>query len=163
MPVRDLIRQTLDNSDQIVNAYIGDLSDADLMVRPAAGMNHIAWQLGHLISAERMFAEMVKPGVAPPLPAGFDEAHNKEATTSDDTKKFRTKAEYIDIWKAQRAATKSILDGMSDAELDAPSTNRFQGMAPTQGSVLLFNATHVLMHVGQWVGVRRQLGKPIVI
>ena len=29
---------------------IDDLSDSDLMVRPAPGCNHIAWQLGHMIS-----------------------------------------------------------------------------------------------------------------
>ena len=39
-----------------------DLSDADLLVRPAPSANHIAWQLGHLIASERNLVEAAAPG-----------------------------------------------------------------------------------------------------
>ncbi len=32
--------------------YLGDLTDADIMVRAIPDTNHIAWQLGHLIQSE---------------------------------------------------------------------------------------------------------------
>ena len=55
MGPKDVIKQTLDMSDFILNKYIDDLSDADLRVRPIEGMHPIALQLGHLIAGEQMF------------------------------------------------------------------------------------------------------------
>ena len=34
-------------------AYVQDLADADLLLRPVPGINHIAWQLGHLITGSK--------------------------------------------------------------------------------------------------------------
>ena len=65
MSPKDALRLSIGMSDYIINAYINDLDDADLLIRPVPGMNHIAWQLGHLIAAERTFIEMVKPGLVP--------------------------------------------------------------------------------------------------
>jgi hypothetical protein len=150
-------------SDYVLNNYMADLSDADLRVRAVEGMNPIAWQLGHLITTERMFVEGVKPGSCPPVPEGFAEAHGKGTGQAEDTSKYRTKAEYLDLWKAQRAATKAVLDALTDEELDAPGPERFRRMAPTAGSVLNFAGIHALMHLGQFVGVRRLLQKPVTI
>ena len=61
MNAKDPIKHNLDMSDMIVNSYVGDLSDADFLAVPVPGMNHIAWQLGHLISVERMVIEGIKP------------------------------------------------------------------------------------------------------
>jgi hypothetical protein len=163
MQAKELINHSMDMSDRIVTNYLGDLTDDDLFRRPVAGMNHIAWQLGHLISAERMFVEAVRPGTSPALPEGFDERHSKEASKSDDRSKFLSKAEYLSLMQAQRAATKKALDSMSDKDLNAPAPERFQAMWPKVGDIFLLTGQHVVMHVGQWVAVRRQVGKPVVI
>jgi DinB family protein len=163
MHAKDVIRENLDMSEFIVTSYLGDLSDVDLMLRPVEGMNHIAWQVGHLISSERQFIEGIKPGSCPALPAEFETLYTKEGTRVDDGTKFRTKAEYLDLWKAQRAATKAALDTIPDSKLDEPAPEQFRQFAPTVGSVLSMVGTHTLMHVGQWVGVRRKLKKPISI
>ena len=65
MGPKDVIRNTLEMSDFIIKSYIKDLSDADLRLRPVEGMHPIALQLGHLIAAERLFMEWIKPGSAP--------------------------------------------------------------------------------------------------
>ena len=59
MSPKDALRLSIGMSEYIVNAYINDLDDAELLIRPVPGMNHIAWQLGHLIASERNFVEMV--------------------------------------------------------------------------------------------------------
>jgi uncharacterized damage-inducible protein DinB len=161
VPAKEIIRSTLDGSDRILKKYVDDLNDADLLVRPVEGMNHIAWQLGHLIWAERWFVEMVKPGVSPPLPEGFKEKHDKEGHESDAG--FATKAEYLSLWDAQRSATKKVLDDLSEEELAQPGPERFRTMAETVGALLNFAGTHALMHLGQFAAVRRKLKKPIVI
>lgn len=165
MNAKDVIRQSLDMGDSIVNGFLKDLDDADLLVRPVEGTNHIAWQLGHLIISERGMVEAIKPGTCPPLPDGFEEAHGRDeaATSSNDPARFRSKAEYLQLMQAQHAATKAVLDGLSEAELDAPGPESLRRMAPTVGSVMALTGNHVLMHVGQFVGVRRKCHKPVVI
>ena len=114
MGPKDVIKQTLDMSDFIVDKYLADLSDQDIRLRPIDGMHSIALQLGHLIAGERMFTELVKPGSSPPLPDGFKEAHdikNKELSDAG----FLSKDKYVELLKAQRAATLAVLDEVPDS------------------------------------------------
>ena len=165
MHAKDAILSTYAMSERVVDRYLEDLSDADILVRPVPGQNHIAWQLGHLILSERGMLEGVKPGSSPALPAGFEEAHGRDeaSTRSDDAARFLSKSRYQELMKAQRDATKAALAAASEADLDAPGPERMRQMAPTAGAVYLLVGTHVLMHVGQFVGVRRALKKPVAI
>ena len=71
-----VIGTALASTQHIVNWYVSDLSDADLLVRPTAGANHIAWQLGHLIASETRLVRSQLPDASyPGLPAGFAEQH----------------------------------------------------------------------------------------
>lgn len=162
MNAKAAIRNTIDMSDFIVQSYIGDLTDAELLERPAEGMNHVAWQLGHLIAAERMFVEMLRPGTSPALPDGFADAHSKEAAGSSDPSKFLPRARYQELWKVQREASLRVLEAVDDAELGEKS-EKYPEYAQTPGAILNMVGIHPLMHVGQWVIIRRKAGKPIVI
>jgi hypothetical protein len=165
MNAKDAILSVYNSSATILEKYLGDLSDADLLVRPGPGQNHIAWQLGHLIVSERYMLESIKPGSSPELPAGFAEAHGRDeaSTASDDPARFATKAAYLDLMKAQREASKTVLDVLSESDLDAPSSEPLRNRFPTVGSVMLLIGTHGIMHSGQFVTVRRKLNKPVVI
>ena len=163
MNAKDVLSQTLGLNDAILNAYLGDLTDSDLLIRPVPGQNHIAWQMGHLISSERSMVEGIRPGSCPALPEGFDEAHNRDACTSDDPARFLSKARYLELYQAQRGATKALLESLGDSELDAPGPERLRKMAPTVGGTFTLIGNHVLMHVGQFVSVRRLLKKPVTI
>jgi uncharacterized damage-inducible protein DinB len=161
MGPKDAIKQTLDLSDYIIHAYVGDLADADLRLRPVDGMHPIALQLGHIIAGENAFCNMITPGSAPPLPAGFTEAHDfKNKDLSDSG--FVSKDKYVELLKAQRTATKAILDAVPDSDLDDTRGGKLPSYAPTVGSLLLLIGTHALSHAGQFVAVRRTLKKPIV-
>ena len=163
MNVKEVIAATLDTSSMVLNAYIGDLSDADLMVRPAEGCNHVAWQLGHLISSEAMLLGMVAPGAAPELPEGFAEKHSKEQSGDDNPANFCSKQEYLDLFDKVHAATKTALEKVTEADLDQPSPENFREMFPKMGNVWVLLAIHGMMHAGQFVPVRRKLGKPVTI
>src|SRR5262249_38143819 len=89
MNARDAIRIALQATHGMLNSYVSDLSDADLLVRPVPNANHIAWQLGHLISAEVGLLGPVLPGLVPvPLPPGFKEQHDKATASVDPPKGF---------------------------------------------------------------------------
>ena len=107
--------------------------------------------------------EAIRPGSCPPLPEGFEANHDREDTTSDDPARFLSKDEYLDLFNAQRAATKAVLDSLTDEDMDAPGPEKFRKMFPTVGNFFVLIGTHVIMHVGQFVAVRRKLNKPIAI
>lgn len=163
MTAKESIRHSLATSERILLAYLNDLSDEDLLVRPIAGMNPIAWQVGHLIVSERNMAETVKPGVSPPLSDAFTELHARDDTKVKPEAGWATKDEYIKLWKAQRAATLQALESTPEADLAKPSPERMHRVAKTLGEVLNMAGLHILLHSGQFVAVRRQLKKPIAI
>jgi DinB superfamily len=161
MGPKDVIKQTLDMSDFILDKYLSDLSDADLRLRPIEGMNPIALQLGHLVVAEQAFNNMINPGTAPELPVGFKEAHdlkNKELSDAG----FVGKEKYVELLKAQRAATLATLSALSDSELDDTRDGKLPTFAPTVGALLTIAGAHALGHYGQFVAVRRMLKKPVL-
>jgi len=162
MNTQEAIGVTFATGSMVLDGYFGDLSDAELMTRPAEGCNHLAWQLGHLIASECKLLEMVAPGTAATLPEGFAEQHDKDHAGEDDASKFCTKQEYLDLFEKVRAATLASLAKFSDADLDKPGPEEYVNFCPTVGHIFVFLATHGMMHAGQFVPVRRKLGKPIL-
>jgi hypothetical protein len=154
------IRSALELPDFVVRSYLEDLSDADLLVRPLATMNHIAWQLGHLIASENGHIEHVAPGAMPPLPAGFAQRHARQSAASDDPADFLSKAEYLEQMRQQRAGTLAALEQFSDEQLAAPAPESIRYLGPTVGCVFAGESAHWMMHAGQWAVVRRRLGRP---
>lgn len=163
MQAKDAIREAARLGQMVLKAYIGDLTDAELMKRPGTGCNHIAWQLGHLIASEASLVNMVVPGAGAVLPEGFAEKHSKETVGSDDPTQFCTKQEYLDLLDKSQAAAMAALASYPEANLDLPSPEPMRGLVPTMGGVFTLIATHTMMHAGQFVPVRRALGKPVVI
>jgi hypothetical protein len=158
MKAQDVIKGSIDSGSMVANGYLADLTDAELLHRPAPACNHINWQVGHLIVAENELISKVAPGVMPELPAGFAEKYTPEKSKSDDPKAFCTKAELLRVHQQQRAATLAALGKMSETDLDKPSGVEW---APNAGAVFATAAGgHWMMHVGQWAVVRRQLGRP---
>jgi uncharacterized damage-inducible protein DinB len=160
MDSRGAIQIGIQCSDQIVQGYLSDLTDAELLVRPVPGINHIAWQLGHLIASEHGMLSAAFPGSMPALPAGFAEKHSKETAASDNPADFLTKAKYLELMTEQRQAALASLAKQSDADLDLPSPESVRSYAPTMASLFSLIGSHWMMHVGQWAVIRRKLGRP---
>lgn len=163
MQTKDAIRCGMDMSLHVLNAYLSDLTDADLMERPTPECNHLAWQLGHLIASEVSLLESVCPGKAAALPEGFAEQHAKDKAEEDDPDQFRTKAEYQQLYGDVRAATLNALDELSDDALDQEGPEWAREMFPTVAHLFTLIGSHPMMHAGQFAVVRRRLGKPILM
>jgi hypothetical protein len=162
MNAKDAIQTALTSTQSMLGMYLGDLSDADLVVRPVPNANHIAWQLGHLISSEQKLAAQVPGAAYPELPAGFAEHHDSKNASVDPPKGFGSKASYLDLFNKTRAATLANLAKLKEADLDKPTQGQMAAYAPTLGALLLLVSNHTLMHMGQFTVVRRKLGKPVL-
>ncbi len=158
MNAKDAIKQVVDFSHNIVRDYVQDLTDAELLTRSVPNANHIAWQLGHLIAGDAQMVGLLgrKPAV---LPSGFVEQHTPESARSDDPAKFRRKGEYLDLAEKSRVATQAAIDATPESQLDQPAPEPMRAYAPTIGAALMILGTHWLMHAGQFVPIRRRLGK----
>ncbi len=161
MSLKDNIRWQIEQCHWLTTAYVQDMTDADLLLRPVPGMNHVAWQLGHLITASKMMlGELGQP--APALPAGFEEGYTKETSGSDDPARFATKDVYLDLAAKIKAASLVAVDAIPERKLDEPAPEQMREYAPTVAAVLTLVGTHWLIHSGQFVALRRKLGKPVL-
>ena len=160
---KEAIKSSLDISLHVLNTYISDFSDAELLERPGSACNHLAWQLGHLIASEVQLLESICPGKAASLPDGFAEKHSKETTGDNDAANFCTKAEYEELFATVRSATLKALEEIDDEALDAPAPDWIREHFPTVGHMFTLIGTHPMMHAGQFAVVRRQTDKPILM
>jgi uncharacterized damage-inducible protein DinB len=163
MTAKDTLKTALTSTQHMLGMFVADLSDADFLVRPVPTANHIAWQLGHLISAEHQFIGLAGGAdAAPKLPEGWGEQHGKKTAHEEPPKRFATKAQYLELFNKTREAALGTLAKLSDADLDKPTTGDMAKFAPTTGSLFLLMANHTMMHAGQFTVVRRKLGKPVL-
>src|SRR5436309_179796 len=105
MNAKDAIQRALESSHHVLKWFLSDLSDADLLVRPCPGANHIAWQLGHLVVAETRFQNLIPGAATPELPAGFADQYNKETAAAEPPRGFRAREEYLGLYDRARGAT----------------------------------------------------------
>lgn len=159
MDTKTAIKTALANAEMISMGYLEDLTDAEMMHRPAEGCNHIKWQLGHLIHSENRIMNSCYPESMPPLPDGFAEKYDREKCDSDDANGFDDKATLLDIYRQQRAGTLALLEQVDVDELSQPGPESIRSYAPTLGAAFLMQDSHWVMHAGQWAVIRRQLGR----
>jgi hypothetical protein len=160
---REAIQVALRSTKSLVDMYLSDLSDADLLVRPVPGANHIAWQIGHLIFSEPYLVKQQLPDVPyPDLPADFAERYGRKGATLDGPDGFLTRGEYLGLFDRVRSATIDAVGKLSDADLDRATTGQMAPFAPRLGDYFQLVANHTLMHAGQFTVVRRKLGKPVL-
>src|ERR1043165_9041793 len=118
MNSKDAIKIGIDVGQFISTGYLKDLTDQELLHRPAKGANHINWQLGHLIQSENEMMEIALPGSMPDLPSGFAEKYTKDTAASDNASQFLKKDDLLKVFEEQRAATLRALEKVSEADLD---------------------------------------------
>jgi hypothetical protein len=158
MTTKDLLRQIVEFGHMVTQAYVADLNDADLLVRSVPGSNHIAWQLGHQIAGvSHILKALGHTGLT--LPAGFEAAYTAETSKSDNPTDFAAKAKYLGLMEQAKAASLAAIDATPESAMDSPGPESMREFAPTVGATLSVLGTHWIMHAGQFVPIRRKLGK----
>jgi len=71
MQAHDVIRNTIQNCEELLQAYLGDLTDRELVTRPNPQSHHIAWQLIGISFCGR-------PGIARPRRESNRSHHKRE-------------------------------------------------------------------------------------
>jgi len=165
MEMKSFLIASLKSNLGMVTHTLGDLTDAEMFIRPCPGANHAAWQLGHLCLSESSIQPILAAAHAVGVPDGFKDVYNMKANVNDGAEKFapfNTKAQLIELFGKVRAGTIACVESMSPEQLDAPTPEKYQAWAPTLGMLVAGQMTHTMMHAGQFQVIRRKLGKPVL-
>ena len=162
MDFKDAVRSSLRVADFMVNGYLADITAEELLTRPVPDANHIAWQLGHLITAERHLVEAGVPGSMPELPAGFAERYRRGQSVTDNPADYLAKEDYLKLALEIRAATLATLDRLMPADFDKPIEGRVPPFVKTTGDAFVTIGNHWVLHAGQWVVLRRKLRREVM-
>lgn len=145
----------------MLNMFLKDFTDADMLFRPAKTANHAIWQIGHLANSVRNMVSSCDPSVA--FPFEDDTRFGKSKASIDDPAFFPNKAELLGRFDQAMDIAAAWVAKLSDAQLAKPTPERMQAFAPTVASLAILLASHPFMHLGQFTVTRRALGKPILM
>ena len=161
MPIAELISKNVLQTRGMIDSFLKDFSDADMLFRPAKTANHAIWQMGHLANSTRGMVTTCDPSIA--FSFEDDPRFGKSKASIDDPAFFPGKAELLSRFDQAMDTAASWVEKLSDADLAKPTPERLQAFAPTVGNVAILLAAHPLMHLGQFSVTRRALGKPHIM
>jgi len=130
--------------------YLGDLSDADLLVRPVPNANHIAWQLGHLISSEKHLLGSQEIGPRGPNCPRASPSNTKRRPRRWIRRRLRDQGGVRGSVQQGPRRNLAAVEKLNDADFDKPTRGTWPG-SPELGGVTQLAANHTLMHAGQFL------------
>jgi hypothetical protein len=155
----DLIRENLKRSEDIVLARVEDMRDHCVVFPTPRGGCHTLWVLGHLAYIEGLVIRGFMLGEPNPL-ADWEDVFDG-ADTSGDIEQFPPFDQVLEECRKVRAATISLLDSLTEDDLDKASENAPDGVEELFGTYrrcLQYAADHWFMHRGQLADARRAAG-----
>lgn len=155
----DLIRENLKRSEEVVLARIEDMRHHCTVFPTPRGGCHTLWVLGHLAYIEAQVIREIMLGGQNPL-AHWEDLFDG-AEVSGDAGQFPPFDQVLDECRAVRASTTSLLDSLSEEDLDRASANvpdGVEGLFGTHRRCLQYAADHWFMHRGQLADARRAAG-----
>lgn len=148
MKAIDAVRMCLNVADGSLRIF-EDMRDAPL-TRPIADGNHPMWILGHLALAEGRLHQMILSETNPV--AHWKPLFDWGTKPSDDPGVYPPFDEVLQTYRTLRSRTLSLLESMSDDDLDRPTPSPPPGLEQwfaTVGQTLLTIASHQAFHCGQ--------------
>jgi hypothetical protein len=160
MKISEFFAESLAGNAGLLKMTLADFTDAELLVRPCEGANHVAWQFGHLIVAEASMVEAAAAGKGGKVPEKYRSIFSKENASSNDLSLFPTKSDLLATFDTVRAASIEWAKGLKEEDLDKPGPEKMRSFIPTIGALARILLEHTALHIGQFQVTRRKLGKP---
>lgn len=141
---------------------IADLPDERMAEQPAAGLNHAAWTLGHLVIATDGGLRLCGHAARSPRP--WQVLFGPGSQPAADRSRYPTKTELVEAFTAGYQAFLEAVVGVTAATAAAVNPSEpMRGRFPTVGDMLGYLlTTHIGMHTGQLSAWRRVCGYPSV-
>lgn len=163
MSRKELIKESLEFARNYSEGLFGQFTSADEWVFQTHGhANHALWCAGHIALADNLGISLVAPDKAD-LPDRYESMFGRGSNPVSDTSKYPDPKEVLAYMKERREVLLSILDGLSDADLDRATPDDAPDFLPTVRSVFTLLSWHEGLHAGQASIAHRGLNKPSVL
>jgi hypothetical protein len=143
--------------------FLADLTDADWFWTPSQYTTHLAWQIGHIATAQYGLCLRRVRGRTKEDESLISDAYIEAFTIGSkpvaDPKQYPTLDEIKQVLGAVLDRSVSELSNLSDAELDVPLEQPHPVFKTKLGAVE-FAPQHEMVHAGQIAMLRRLMGKP---
>jgi hypothetical protein len=161
MKTVDFIRMGLESSAKGTLALIDDMKEMPLTFPTSKGGNHPLWVLGHLAWSEGSLIQQNMLGRPNPL-AHWNELFGLGSETSADAGRYPKFEEVRNAFEKLRAETMTVLNTLTDADLDQPSKGcppEFKEFLGTYARCFLVVIMNTMNHRGQVADARRVVGR----
>jgi hypothetical protein len=136
---------------------------ADWFRMPAEGVTHVAWQVGHLATAEyRLALERIRGRRAEDeqlIAEAFLRLFVRQSIAEADPSKYPSRQEIRAVFERVHAQTLRELPGVPQEALSEP-LGTSHAVAKTKGEALVWCGRHEMIHAGQIGLLRRLFGQP---
>lgn len=142
------------NTTLFVNCLV-DLTDSQARTRPNGTTNSVAFIAGHLVETRAWTCRYLGAPCPPPFGGALE-----HATGIDQIAELPSLEAIRTGWAEVSGLLVGRLAGMEPDRWDAPSSQRFPGVAGTVLGGVAFLAQHESYHIGQLALLRKFLGFP---
>ena len=154
----DVIAFVLKGSHARFRAFVSDLKPAEFEAQPIAGMNSVAWMLGHLALTDRRVLGLFGAEV-PSLPDGFADKFQTTKQPAGEQTGLGDPAELVALFDKHRELLIAAVAAADADTLAKPLPSPMAGAANV-GELAAFMGVHVGLHAGHVSAIRRALGYP---
>ncbi len=161
MQVIDLLINRLESSRGWTCGLLEDIEASDWFFQPAPGVQHVAWQVGHLASSQVTLVHARCFGKTPTdhIPARFKVLFGKGSSPDDDPSLYPAPTEIRRVFDAVHSEVLELVRSISPDELDRPTAGDPHPMFTNKGQCIAMVSLHESFHAGQIALTRRILGK----
>ena len=157
----ELLADRLDAARKWTNNLLADVEAPLWFKCPAAGVGHVAWQVGHLAASQVALVPVRCLGLEPTkyVSDAFRATFGKGSTPVEVHSKYPPLAEIRDTFDRIHSQTLELIRGMAETDLDAPAVGEPHPYFTTKAGAIGIAAMHETFHAGQIALIRRLAGK----
>jgi uncharacterized damage-inducible protein DinB len=157
----DMAREQIIFTRDNTNLVLSDISPDRWYEQPVEGVNHVAWQVGHIAMAQYGLALLRQRGRQPLdrelMPKPFMRAFAKDSTPASSAEDALAVADILDVFNRVHSQVLKELESYPLEQLGEEVEPPYVGQATRLGA-LLMSAHHEMLHAGQIGMMRRLLG-----
>ena len=166
MSLIPIILEDLGQARAYANDMLSHVDESLWFRQPAEGINHVAWQVGHMAIAQYGLCLKRVRGFHPAddllIPADeFGKLFGKGSEPSPSEHEYPTPAEIRGAFDRVHTAVEREIAALDESILTA-AAGPPHPMFTTKDGALRFSAKHEMLHVGQIGLLRRLLGCEII-
>lgn len=162
MNVIELLVNRLETARGWTCSLLEDIEASEWFHAPAPGLQHVAWQIGHLASSQvtLIHGRCFDKTPSDHIPARFRELFGKGSRPVADPSAYPAPTDIRRVFDRIHSEALELVKSISVDELERPASGDPHPMFITKGQCIAMVAMHESFHAGQIALTRRILGKP---